>query len=485
MGSVSVGEDARSNDARWPLVVAAAATAASGVLGFWDLGAKSMWYDEGSTINLVDRGYGDFLWRLTHWEVNQSPYFVLLSGWQKLGSGDVFLRSLSVLFFIAAVPALFLLGRRLYGAPVGAVAAVLLALHPLVLQWSQQLRAYSLVVLLVIVASYLLVDAVEIPSTAHTLLYAVVASLAVYTHFFAALVVVAHAVALLLVRPLPRRLAAQAGATIAILVAPLGIFFVTRKGDPLYWVSSYTAKALVATTNGLTGGGTASVVGYGLALIIGAGAIASRVRRDGTGSATWSLALPVVWLVVPLVLVVLAHVTVKPLLEARFLIVIVPAMALVAAVGLCRLVGLPTSGESGLVTVPILTRAGAVILAAALVAGSISGDRTWYRAGSYEDWRGAVAAAVGGASPHDSIVVLPSRAVGLVRYYARQEAGPGPRIPLHPLESPPPRQGRVLLIERVGTGPEVEAVEAWLAHRLVLRREQRFKHVVVRTYLPT
>jgi hypothetical protein len=59
-------------------------------------------------------------------------YYVLLRGWTGLGSGELAVRSLSVVAGVAAIPAIYLLGKRLFGPKAGRVAALLLSVHVLI-----------------------------------------------------------------------------------------------------------------------------------------------------------------------------------------------------------------------------------------------------------------------------------------------------------------------------------------------------------------
>ncbi len=390
---------------RWPRAVTVAATLLAVGLGLWNLGSRSLWYDEAFTVGIVDRPLGDVVWRITHWEVNQSPYYVLFAGWFRLGHSESFLRLLSVAFAVAAVPAIFFLGRRIADGRVGAVAAVLLAVHPLVLQWGQQLRAYSMVVFLVIVATILLLRAVDEPdNTGRAVLYGVVAAVTIYTQFFAVLVIAAHLVWVALRRPMPRRVVLAAGAALAVLVLPLAWYLATYHGDPLVWLSGSSNDILVAA-RGLAGGRGINVVAYTLAVLAGLWALARHGSKVGVGrlraGEAWTPTLPLVWLVLPLTITVVVSATVKPLLEARFLIVVVPALVLLAAYGLCR----------------IRWRSASAVLAAALLAVSFDGLSIWYRGPMLEDWRAAVPAAIQRAGPNGSLVLDPHLAQFAVRYY--------------------------------------------------------------------
>lgn len=422
--------------ARWPVAVTATATVIALVAGLFDLGRRSLWYDEAFTVGIVDRPLGDVLWRITHWEVNQSPYFVLFTGWFRLGHSEAFLRLLSVAFVVAAVPAMFVLGRRIADARVGALAAVLLAVHPLVIQWGQQLRAYSMVTFGVILATILLLRAVDRPdSTARALCYGVVAAATIYTQFFALPVIVAHLSWVALRKPMPRRVVVAAGGAIAVLVVPLVGYLMTYRGDPLAWVGG-GSNALVATARGLTGGRTSNLAVYAVGALLGLGLVCQGLRRgDRRAEPSWSLALPVLWLVVPVLATLVVSATVKPLLEARFLIVVVPALVLVVAYGVCRLRWRPV----------------AAVLAAALVVVSLNGLRSWYQAPMFEDWRAAVPVAIGQAGPDGVVLVDPHLGLFAVRYYE----GAGTRARLFDPDTdggaPPPR---LVELSRVDQAPE-------------------------------
>ena len=395
----------------WPALVTVIATCAGAVAGLWDLGRRSLWYDEAFTVGIVDRPMGDVLWRLTHWEVNQSPYYLLFSGWFRLGQNESFLRLLSVAFAVAAVPAIFVLGRRIADARVGAVAALLLALHPLVVQWGQQLRSYSMVVFMVIVATISLLRAVERPDdTGRSVLYGVMAAATIYTQFFALGVIVVHLVWVALAKPMPRRVVIAAGAAVAVLILPLVLYLLTYEGDPLIWLAGRSDDALLATARGLTGGRGVSVVAYGVGAVLGTWAVVRNGPGGGLGqiraSSAWASVLPLLWLVVPVTATVLITYTSKPLLEARFLIVVVPALTLLVAYGLCHLRWRPLA--LGLMLV--------------LVVLSFDGVRTWHRGPVLEDWRAAVPAAIASAGPDGALVLDPHLSVFAVRYYRPEGA---------------------------------------------------------------
>ena len=128
--------------------------------------------------------------------MNMVLYYLLLRGWLHLGDSVAFIRGLSVVFAVAAIPAIFLLGRKMHGTSFGLISALLLSVNAFQVRYAQEVRSYSLLVLLVIVSSYFFVSGIESGRRRDWNWYIAASSLAIYAHFFAVLVVVAHWVAL-------------------------------------------------------------------------------------------------------------------------------------------------------------------------------------------------------------------------------------------------------------------------------------------------
>jgi len=386
-----------------PVLVVVGATLVALLAGLRHLDRVGFWYDEGQTVGTVDRPVGDALWRIAHWEVNQSPFHLLATAWIRLGDSEAFLRLLALGFWVGTVPLLYVLGRRLVDERVGAVAALAYALHGFALEWAQQFRGYTMAAFATTLATLALVRLLEAPTTRRGAVYGAVAALAAYTHFFALLVLAAHAVtALVAGHRMPRRPFVVAAAVGGVLLAPLGWFLLTAENDPISWVEGGSRSQILDVAADLAGGGTLPLIAYAVAGAFGLLALRRAVVTVGwTGS--WPLLLIGLWVVVPLAIAVLATATVKPLLVSRFLLVVVPGLVLLAAVGVVDLVDRAHRAVAGIVV------AGFLLASAVGVAG------TWDRP-TFEDWRGAVAHIVDGSEPGDVVVPVPGRASHPLRY---------------------------------------------------------------------
>ena len=161
------------------------------------LTSRSFTLDDGFSAFLARTSFAD----LTHWlwssELNMALYYGLLRLWVHLGAGEFAIRMLSVVFGAATIPVVYLLGSRLFGRRAAIVAALLMTVHPAHLALSQDARSYSLTVLLVSLSALMFLRTLQSPSVLNTIAYAIVTALAVYSHFFAVLVILAQALALL------------------------------------------------------------------------------------------------------------------------------------------------------------------------------------------------------------------------------------------------------------------------------------------------
>jgi uncharacterized membrane protein len=161
---------------------------------------QPLWWDEGYSVWFATHPLGQMA-ALTALDIHPPLYYALLHGWIGLiGAGPVSLRLLSVLFGVLAIPAIYLAGRQLLGARAGLLAALLLALNPLHIYYSQEVRMYGLVALLsigVLAAGWRLIyesanQQISKParhlvtlSPCHLVTYVLFTTAALYTQYYA------------------------------------------------------------------------------------------------------------------------------------------------------------------------------------------------------------------------------------------------------------------------------------------------------------
>lgn len=116
-------------------------------LRFW---ARSpLWLDEALSVNTARLPLGEIPSALLRDGAPPLYYFLLHLWMQLFGSGDFAVRSLSGLFSVATLPAVWLGGRQLGAKNLARWALVIAASSPFAIRYATETRMYSLVVFLV------------------------------------------------------------------------------------------------------------------------------------------------------------------------------------------------------------------------------------------------------------------------------------------------------------------------------------------------
>ena len=433
------------------------------------------------------------LWR--H-EANMVLYTLLLRLWLTFGGGEAWIRTLSVLAALATIPAVYLLGRTLFGAWVGLMASFLLVINAFHVRYSQEARSYSWFALLCVLSFIYFLKFLEDPSSRNRRGHLVTSVLAVYAHFFAGFIVLAQWLSLRLfdkreVEPLLKKSWRQ----FAIAIAPLVIFVATTGVGVLRWIPRPGWTSLRITAMYLTGGGGerslwlyAASCGLAVMPVLPALFRFRRMRPD-----QWRYVLVAIWLLFPIMAVFLISQW-KPCFLARYFIFTLPALALLASAGIARL------SSRWLI--------GAALLLFA--AWSLPGVDSLYQKDldtGREDFRSATRYILAHAEPGDAILfhqpigrmpfeyyrsLTPSAAYPIVLYPAHGEgltfkdfyAGRPPQ-PL--LESVASQYGRVWVVfthNQLNRGPDetTSFISALFPKQYPIRMRQEFQEIEVRLY---
>jgi mannosyltransferase len=176
------------------LAALAAITLFGAALRVFRIGFDDYWIDEVASIQIA-QSYsivGLFL-QLPFVDRHPGLFYSLLKGWMLvLGDAEAVTRLLPALVGVATLPAMYLLGKRLFGVEAGLVATALLAVSRYHVFYAQTLRMYTLLVLLTLVSTYFLLDLRIEHSRRTVVAYALSAIALGNTHFLGVLVLVGH-----------------------------------------------------------------------------------------------------------------------------------------------------------------------------------------------------------------------------------------------------------------------------------------------------
>jgi uncharacterized membrane protein len=132
---------------------------------------------------------------------NSIAYNIILHYWLKLfGNGDAQSRSLSMLTGLLMIPLAFRFSVLLFNnVRAAAFTALLFSIHPLLVEFSQATRAYSMGTFFCLWSTYAFYKIITGQATRKTyIIYTVTAALALLTHYLAVTVFLAHGIIFLL-----------------------------------------------------------------------------------------------------------------------------------------------------------------------------------------------------------------------------------------------------------------------------------------------
>jgi mannosyltransferase len=393
---------------------------------FHALAVRTFWFDEGVSVGIARLdwyNFGRILWRR---EANMSLYYLLLRIWLHFGQNEAFVRTLSVLLGLAAIPVIYLLGRRLFGPQAGVIVALLLAVNANHVRYSQEARGYSLMVLLCAASSLFFLKCLELPSRRNRIAYVLLSAAAVYAHFYSGLLIIAQGLSSLFLEreSIPREMKKDCR-WIALLISPVLVFVATTGAGPLRWIPSPGFKDLWELGLRLSGNdGALLLMAYAIAVTAAIFTGPSVPIKQRVGWENWRYRFLLLWLLFP-ILSVFALSFARPLFLQRYFILCLPALLLLAAAGLSRI------RSQWLLALAVLVVAGL----------SIQGTEAYYRHdfenAQRDNWRAASQYILANYQPGDALVFhVPMGRMPYEYYHSLQaQASAGPVV-LYPSHGP-------------------------------------------------
>jgi hypothetical protein len=235
----------------------AAAVAVATVLRFWKIGSQALWYDELSTAWVVRVRLTDLLSEIEWREGTPPLYFATEWAWIRVfGRGDAALRAPSALVGVLTVVVVYALVVELRQTRRTArIAALLVALNPLLVWYSREARAYSLFAFLVACSLLCLARALRRRDPLDHLLWGLVAVAAFATHYFAPFVLAPQAVWLAARmwrsrqwRARQRRIATLTFGPLAVAGPILVVGAIAQRSDAQDWISEIPISYRLAET---------------------------------------------------------------------------------------------------------------------------------------------------------------------------------------------------------------------------------------------
>jgi mannosyltransferase len=383
-------------------------TLAAAFIRFWHLGTRGFMIDEGFSWAIAQSPWKDFFYALATRTADMTLHYFLLHLWSALGTSEFTLRSISAIFGIASVPVIAEIGKRLYSRQAGIIAAAVFTVHIFAIKFSQEIRAYPMVMFFAALGWLQLTRIVREPTRKNWFWFSIISLAMIYSHFIAGLNLVAQ-LATLLFLPVSRigwRRLFESLATIFVGLFPAIVYTLIHRGD-LGWIKHTDLEILREFFDSVSGRSGSSLQIYLVCLLFAAIVmLAIGVwKRESTGYASWAASIPVVGTALPFLMLV-AVAAYQPIFVPRYVAYVV--VPLVLGLGwMCSRMKPPF----------------AAVAALALVALYAWPLPSYYQETSWQDFRGGVAYVGLHHQPGDALVVWEPMARPAVEYYGSRVPG--------------------------------------------------------------
>ncbi|GAA4571604.1 hypothetical protein GCM10023176_32660 [Micromonospora coerulea] len=292
-----------------------------GALSVLRAGAPGLRMEELATWAAAGSPWRDNWSTLRGGEATLAPYHLLMRAWAEVfGTSDLALRAPSILAMAAAAALVGTLAARMFTPGTGVLAGVVFALLPTSTRYAQEAQPYALTLLAAVLATSLLVPAIDRPRFWRFAGYAGAVAVLGLCDVAALLLLAGHGWAVFAFR---RRMALRwlVAASVGALPAAALLRVAVQHGTHLAQVSRPSLDVLAATPRELFGVAALAALLFALALF-------SLPLR-------YSAAIYTAWAVVPpLGLLLIAQAT--PIWLAQSLLFTLPAWATLAAAALAR-----------------------------------------------------------------------------------------------------------------------------------------------------
>lgn len=377
------------------------------------IGAPSIWFDEALSVTRAQQSLPVLFRIVSVTQPNMALYYFVLHFWLSfiglfgVHATETVVRFPSALFSALDTLILYLLARRFFGSIVAIFAALFYLLNTLQLTYAQETRSYTLQLLFLSLSWYALFvlfssDLSGKRARKWWICFVLSSTLAMYSQLFSELVLATQALAIALLFMLPNAWRARirqqvrpllvSWVCIGILIVP--ILYASRVGSKTGWLPIPGPRDVYGLFLTICAQSKILLLIFGLVLLLGLAITLlashpwgqeqlkqlSLFPADEAGTRQWQKRflqrLPLTifllcWMLCPVAISYLVSQTSTRLFSPRYLVVIVPALILLLALGLAAL----------------RWQAARIVVGLLLLLLCLHYAPTYYQNAQVEDWR--------------------------------------------------------------------------------------------------
>ena len=369
------------------------------VLRFYNLGFNSLWLDEAATFVNVNTGSFAQMWTNVFNDHHAPLFFIVEWLVHFINSTEFWLRVPSVLAGIATILVIYFLGKEVANEKVGLVAALLLAVSPYHIYYSQEARMYTFTTLFVTLAYYLFFRASKSEDGRYWVLMWLSCAAAFWTHYYTGFVTVPLVIGYFLLRDTKNFKWFLAGGVGAfVLVLPVLTSFVNQAaylGGNVYTWGLPALLVPLATVQSFSFQNELVAV---LSLLLAVLGIWLAYKKSVVVGVTLGI-----FLLVPILISMVMSSSIP--FNVRYHIYLLPLFLVIASIGIERITRIWNNRNALFAAVFLIFVAALIVLP------------PYYSSYTKEDWRGFSAGLAQTTSIGDVVVVIPGYMQMPLTYY--------------------------------------------------------------------
>lgn len=300
-------------------------------LRIYNLDAESLWLDEALSVEHYAKN--DITTIIERLSVHPPLYYIILHFWIKLfGDSEFSVRFLSAIFGIMSIYVIYRLGKLIFDDNVGIISALLLSISLFHINYSQEVRFYSLLTLLALLSNYYFIKILKERSIKNTAAYAISTVAMPYTHIFGLFYIMFQNIFYLLAFRKNIKYWITTQIIILLFLAPwipILLRQVTRAETEglTEWIPRPTFITLYNTFGAFAGGDISLyffMIVIVVGIVIGAYKLAPSRKLDDMALSNYRIFL-LSWLFIPILISFTVSLIVQPIYISKYLIGSLPA----------------------------------------------------------------------------------------------------------------------------------------------------------------
>jgi mannosyltransferase len=174
----------------YPLLIVSFLIIIGTFLRLYHLDFNSFWLDEAATHVFTQQSIGEY-WQLLSslGEVHPPLFYLVEKIILPFGTSEFLYRLFPAIFGILTIPLFYIIGKKMFGSPVGIIMAALITFSPFHIQYSQDARMYTMLLFITAIALIFYLEAIKSNNLKYWLLFGLASALAIWTHFMAFIII--------------------------------------------------------------------------------------------------------------------------------------------------------------------------------------------------------------------------------------------------------------------------------------------------------